>query len=80
MRYIEIEDNIIDTEDIIMVHKNIYTYKEPCNVSGVETITLTIYRLSILFRYQTKYVREITFKCKDNMDKAYDYIKRTLIK
>lgn len=77
MRYVEIEETLIDLDDILMLTKNINEYKE--SFRGKETTTCTSYKLRILFRYQNKYEQYIAFKTLDDMDKAYDYIKKLLL-
>jgi hypothetical protein len=77
MRYLEIEETIIDLDDIIMLTKDINEFKK--SFSEKEIVTHTSYKLRILFRYQNKYEQYIEFKTHDDLDKAYDYIKRTLI-
>jgi hypothetical protein len=77
MRYLEVEETIVDLDDIIMLTKNIDEYEE--SFKGKETITHTSYKLRIRFRYQTKYEQYIEFKTHDDLDKAYDYIKKLLL-
>jgi hypothetical protein len=78
MRYLEVEETIIDLDDIIMLTKDINEFKE--SFKGKETIINTSYKLRILFRYQNRYEQYIVFKTLDDLDKAHDYIKRTLVK